>query len=327
MGMGSRILLLAVVVVLLMGVGGGVTFWAQSAKLKREWAERIPERPGGVVIPAEVEAWETRIRSGDVDALAQIADWYRSERHPAAALAAYETLIRLDPQRGEWWLGAVAVGAGEDRRKAKMQLAEARELGVPEARMDFQMGLLSERLGEQVDALADYQRAVDRDPTLVPAWTRLLTLYRSIGDERAARAAFEAALAASPDAPDLLMDRGRRFRERGNWRQAWEDFERVRESYPEIAPAWYASAQMLFQLDRRDEARALLDQKLAEDPNDWTALMLLCVEAIADGDKTEADRWVKRLAVINSARGQQDWGSMVLAYQATFGVSPLSAKR
>ena len=216
----------------------------------------------------------------------------------------------------------MTVGAPGDRRKAKTQLSRARELGVPDAQMDFHMGLLAERLGEQVDALADYQRAVERDATLLPVWIRLLTLYRSIGDEKAAREAFEAALAASPDAPELLMDRGRRFRERGNWQQAWADFERVRKLYPEFEPAWHAAAQMLFQLGRPDEARGLLDQRLEANPEDWTALMLLCVEAISAENKAEADQWIKRLAVIDPAVGQQDWATMVLAYQSTFGVTP-----
>ena len=118
------------------------------------------------------------------------------------------------------------------------------------------------------------------------------------------------------------MDRGRRFRDRGNWPQAWEDFERVRESHPDILAAWYASAQMLFQLNRPDEARALLDQRLAENPEDWTALMLLCVEAITNEDKPEADRLIRRLASIAPTFQQQDWGPMVLAYQATFGEAP-----
>ena len=316
-----------VIALLLMGLGGGVTYWIQLSRLQAEWASWVPERPKGVAISAEVDARESRIRLGEVTALAQVAEWYRSERHVSAALIAYETLIRLEPQKGEWWLGAVAVGAHGDRRKAKTQLSRARELGVSDAQMDFQMGLLAERLEEQVDALTDYRRAVDRDATLRPAWSRLLTLYRSIGDEKAAREAFEAALAANPDAPELLMDRGRRFRERGNWQQAWADFERVRELHPEFKSAWHAAAQMLFQLNRPDEARALLDERLQENPEDWTTLMLLCVEAISAENKTEADRWIERLAKIAPTADQHDWATMVLVYQSTFGEAPPKSQR
>ena len=89
-----------VIAVLLMGLGGGVTYWIQLNRLQTEWSSWVPMHPAGIEIPAEVDAWESQIREGDAPALAAVAEWYRSKNHDSASLAAYETLTRIDPQNG-----------------------------------------------------------------------------------------------------------------------------------------------------------------------------------------------------------------------------------
>jgi len=86
-----------------------------------------------------------------------------------------------------------------------------------------------------------------------------------------------------------------------------------------VSAAWYASAQALFALDRPEEARALMDQKLAENPDDWSALMVLAVAAIDTGERNEAQRWMERLAALPSAENSNDWIKLVTAFQAAFG--------
>lgn len=312
-----------VAAVLLMGLGAGITYWALAGKLKREWAEMIPARPAaGSVESAKIDEIEARIKSGDLAALADLARVYEAAGAFAPALKAWDALLAVESQRAEWWLNAAELqAAAGETRVAKQRLGRARELGFSEGAFYWRLGQLAESLGEQVDAKADYLRAVDLDATLLPAWLRLIAMYRSIGDEGEARRTFEAALAAHPDAPELLLDRGKRFRDRGNWEQAVTDFERVMELEPDLVGARYATAQAYFQMDRRDEGNALLLARLEDVPDDEVALMLLCVEALARGERAEADQWLARLREL-PVFGPQDAARLRAVYQQEFGEPP-----
>lgn len=310
---------LLVFVPILMGLGAGVTYWVQLSKLRAEWASWVPERPTELENDTEIEALESQIKTGDQTALAALAEAYRDQGHWTAAATAFGTLTKFEPNRGEWWLSVAEMDArGGDRRLAKARLQKAREVGLPDGGLYLAAGQLSEVLGEQIEAKADYRRAVELDPGILPAWMRLITMSRAIGDDRAAREAFDAALEANPGAPLLLMDRGRRFRERGNWRQALLDFETVRDTHPELDEPWYASAQAMFELDRYDDGRALMENRLAKDPNDKTALMLLCVESVAAGNQEESDRWIKQMRTVPSI-SPREWATLEAIYRESFG--------
>jgi len=312
-----------VVAVLLMGIGGGITYAVIMAKFKRDWAAAVPARPAGEFAEvAKIAVLEDRIRSGDTIALVELAEIYGAGGAFAPALQAWETLIALNPRRGDWWLAAAELqAAGGESRVAKRRLKMARELGLPNGDAHWRAGQVAERLGEQIEAKADYLRAVELSPETLPAWLRLLSMYRSIGDDREARRTFDAALAENPDAVELLMDRGQRFRDRGNWSQALADFERVMELRPDLAAARYATAQAYFQLERRAAGTALLTEHLVERPDDEVALMLLCVEALANGDRSAADAWLARLRD-TPAFGEGDEARMRAAYVQQFGEPP-----
>ncbi len=314
---------LLIFVPILMLVGAGVTYWIQWSKLRAKWAEWVPERPPELTeTNEELADWEEQIRTGDWSVLPTLAGWYRAQGQPTAALAAFETLRELDGDNGAWWLATAGLNAQQgERRLAGSQLQRARELGLPDGRSHAEAGRLSEVLGDQVEAKEDYRNAVAQNPALVPVWMRLIALYRAIGDNRAAREAFETALRENPGAPALLLDRARRFRERRNWRQALLDFERVRESHPELPEPWYASAQALFELDRYEEGRELLAARLAIDPQDRTALMLLCVEAIAKQDRAESDRLIQQMRDVVSI-SPREWARLEAAYRQTFNEAP-----
>jgi len=311
---------LLVFVPILIGLGAGVTYWVQWSKLRAEWVSWIPERPAEMVSPpVELLALEARIGAGEQAAVGELATWYRQNEYFGSAAVAFETLTELEPDQGLWWLATAEMnGRLGDTAVAKVRLRRAREVGLPDGPAYARAGRLSEALGEQIEAKDDYREAVERDPSLLPVWMRLIVMARAIGDDRAARQAFDAALEANPGAPALLLDRGRRFRERGNWRQALQDFEAVRNSHPELPEPWYASAQAMFELDRYDEGRSLLEDRLAHDPQDTTAIMLLCVEAIAKQDRAETMIWLARLAG-TAGLPRREWVRLRAAFQQAFG--------
>lgn len=307
---------------LFMGVGGGVTYWLQVSKLRAEYAAWVPVRPESKSGSAEVSGWEQRIRQGDAAALGELGVWYRENGHIEAALSCFSTVVGLDPRNPRWLVAAAEMEAGLDRqREAERRLTRARQMEIRDGELYRRIGRLAEIVGRQVDAKSDYERAVELDPTLAETWYRLIVMYRAIGDEGGARRALEAGLSANPDAVVLLMDRGTQLRRRGQWERARVDFARVVELAPDEPAGYHALAQTLFQIERAEEAEAILGEVLEKNPDDTTALALLCVEALVAGDRAAADRWYGRLRRVPAFQGT-DRLRMQQAYRERFGEAP-----
>lgn len=312
-----------VAALLLMAVGGGVTYWVLSMKLKAQFAARVPARPivADELAPT-VAALESRIAAGDASAVGELGDLYRGAGFAESAHVAFVTMFELDPSSPIWALKAaemeIVLGRGKD---AERRVKLTRVAGLPDGESYRLLGQLSEALGEQVDAKSDYEQAVKLDSTLDKTWMRLITLYRAIGDEGAARRALVSGLEANPESLVLLMDRGSQARDRGQWGKAEADFARVLELSPDEPIGYYALAQVLFQMSRHDEGEVLLQRVLSQNPDDRTALMLLCVEALVAEERSEVDRWyarLMRLADFDSG----DRTRIETIYRDTFGEPP-----
>jgi tetratricopeptide (TPR) repeat protein len=314
---------LLIAIPVLMGIGFGVTYWLQMSKLRKEWEGWVPPRPAGETsLDPALMALEKRVRRGEFAALEELAQAYAEQGATEAAQAAYETMVSLSPDVASWWLKlGMLRGAGGQTVEAKAAVKRARELGLDSGEDYLRLGVTAERVGDQVSARDDYQRAVELDPSLLGAWLRLITLHQAVGDERATRQAMTAALTEHPDAVELRLMRARWARQRGGWVQALADFEHVRKVQPELPEPWYASAQALFALQRLEEGKALLDLRLAENPHDVTALGLLCVEALEEGNQAEADRLLTRLREAGTMP-PREWARLVAAYTEVFGGEP-----
>lgn len=307
-----------------MGIGFGVTYWLQLSKLKAEWAAWVPVPPAGQEAAADpaITALEDRVRAGEFEALAELAEAYAEAERFDQARTVYETLTGLLPDRLDWWmdLAALRLLTGEPR-EAKAALRHVRESGLDNGEDYLRLAVLTEQAGDQVTARDDYQRAVSYAPGPVPAWLRLIELHSTVGDQRAAREVLAQALVAHPESLELRLASARAARQRGRWDLALADYEFVRERQPEETELWYASAQALFELNRFEEGKALLDERLAADPADVMALSLLCVEAIAMSDRAEADRLLARLHSIGRLP-TAEWTQFLQAYEAAFGEAP-----
>ena len=312
--------MLLLLAIALMGLGGGVTYRVQLSKLRAEFAARVPARPtGSVALPKEVPDLETRIAAGEVDAWAQLGELYREAGSVESAREAFVTMAQLDSANAYWQLMTAETEVMLKRdSEAEIRIDRARSLGLPDGESYWRLGRLSEAVGQQVDAKADYERAVELDPSLDQVWGRLITLYRAIGDEGAARRALEKGLSASPDSVRLLMDRGTQARGRGQWDKAMADFSRVVELAPDELVATYALAQVLFQMKRKTEGEALLSGVLEKDPQNKTALMLLCVESLVAGDRAAVDRWYARIRSLADFTSG-DRAQLDAAYRREFG--------
>ncbi len=109
------------------------------------------------------------------------------------------------------------------------------------------------------------------------------------GDGVAAEDAYRAALAVDPGFAPARANLARRLFARGQYEDAREQFQRLREVAPAAAEGWAGEAESLLQLDREGEAEGVLEharQAIGDAPS------LVLVHArlrLAAGDWDEAE--------------------------------------
>ena len=95
-------------------------------------------------------------------------------------------------------------------------------------------GILRVRVGRTGDGIADFNRAIDRDPTIAEAWfNRGVALMRT-GDYEEAMPSFQAAVERSTNRPALAyFGRAVANEALGNMRAAYADYRRASELDPD----------------------------------------------------------------------------------------------
>ena len=106
-------------------------------------------------------------------------------------------------------------------------------------------------------AIADYNRAIELDPTYTRAYASRGTAYMSVGSYEQALQDFEHALELRPNYVWALAERAIIYQSRGADDRALSDFHRALELDPDSA--WVYSLRGLVYLEQRDTVRAEAD--------------------------------------------------------------------
>ncbi len=172
---------------------------------------------------------------GFAPAQSRLGDVLRKRGEPARALAAYERALALDPQLADAHAGR---------------------------------GIALEALGRASDAEAEYGRALALDPNHPDANNNLAN--QRMQGERYGEAVnlYQRARAARPDDPDIAANLGAALVRTGDFQGALAMFDAALALDPHHASAQYNRALTLAAFGRRDEARAGLQQLLAQQPPD-----------------------------------------------------------
>jgi len=145
-----------------------------------------------------------------------------------------------------------------------------------------------------VQAVRDFERALELDDRFVGAWAGLAEAYGSLylwhgheaGHLAAAGRAGRRAIELAPDAPEALVAHGYVLMLEEKFDESAKIFERALAASPDLPQALYQFARLRFSQGRMEEAAALFERGAAADPDDFQCLCLaiMCYESLGRHD-------------------------------------------
>jgi tetratricopeptide (TPR) repeat protein len=231
--------------------------------------------------------------------------YLRKENYPSAAAAA-ERWLELSPDDGAGvriLIEAYRTMGDEERAAEALAKLEEIEPDAETARLVFNSGVALFQAGDLEGAVARFERALEMDPELAPAYSVLASLYlnlgqyeesianaqrhlelepgearshgilyldyRFLGDQAKADEAFQAMKAANPGyLGEGFLEFGVLDFNAGNIAQAQEIFERVLETLPDQPQAHYYLALCLLSGGETARAKDLLQRFVELAPDD-----------------------------------------------------------
>lgn len=137
-----------------------------------------------------------------------------------------------------------------------------------EAYYQFMLGLLDERRGRYDEAIRRFEKAADKDETLVQAYERAAGLKLRMGDIAGAKRMAEKGLEITPDRVPLLVVLGGIESSFDDYEAAAATFERVVELEPERRDVWIYMAVAYLRSGRGELALKTLDRYNERFPDD-----------------------------------------------------------
>lgn len=125
--------------------------------------------------------------------------------------------------------------------------------------------------GRYAEALPFFERASERDPQSIDAWTNLGLIYDITGRHSDSLAAFERALTLDPNNPSLWSYKGLALDALERFAEALDAYEKSLALDPNDATTWMNKGNALGSQGRFEEALAAHDKALAINPNDAKA--------------------------------------------------------
>ncbi|MFC5342571.1 DUF3857 domain-containing protein [Brevundimonas staleyi] len=175
----------------------------------------------------------------DVDDLIERAERLTEAEDFAGGLALLDAAVALEP----------------DNSKARMARGEARLNN-----------------DDYAGAQEDYDHAADYDPADVDAVLGQGRVQLADGRPREAVVSFAVALRLDPGNVVGLWGRGTAYYQIGRLDRALDDFRALKTAAPHLIAGPSRELRILTRLDRRDEVRGLIAERLAETPTDYLAL-------------------------------------------------------
>jgi tetratricopeptide (TPR) repeat protein len=188
------------------------------------------------------------------------------------AMERYVEALKIDPQNAEalYYVGVVACQEGQFKQGAELA-KKAIDAGLNTAKVHNLLGQALGRLGEPLDAIKSFDRAIAIDPDFADAHGNRANILFDADMHEEAMKSFNKALALKPDSPTELTNRGVLLQELGRHAEALADYEKALALTPDAPSILLNKGNALSMLGRFAEAEAVYDTVLKRSPNDSLA--------------------------------------------------------
>jgi Flp pilus assembly protein TadD len=185
-------------------------------------------------------------------------------------------------------VGAAALARG-DLESAEASLSVAIECSPRFVEAWVNLGYVELRRGSLDQARRDFLKARSLNRDLPAPHHALGVLAEAQGDGPAAEAFYRDALKVDPGFAASRANLARRLFARGQYENAREQFQRLREVQPDSAEGWAGEAETLMRLDREAEAEAVIAAGRARAGDAPALLLVLARLRLAAGAWDEAE--------------------------------------
>ncbi len=185
-----------------------------------------------------------------------------------------------------------------DRKKIEAGIAayrKAQETNADTAAATMNLGTLAYRLGDFAQAITQFKRVLEIDPSFFPAYANLATMYADSGRFDEAIRLLDKGLDHLPKQPDLLYSKAMLYIRQRDYRRAINLLSDAYAKAPERADIAYAFAVALHDTGNPPGAILVLKQTLEKVPNDVQVLIALTTYHRDMGKLEEALTYAKRV--------------------------------
>jgi tetratricopeptide (TPR) repeat protein len=144
----------------------------------------------------------------------------------------------------------------KDGALASLKKAEQRNPDVAAVRLVS--GMINDHEGQYEQAQADFQRAIELEPTSGDAWRHLGRTYDNANQSNQALVAYRKAIEAQPEYFRNFQELGTFYFNRGDYEEAARYYKRVVELAPDLAVAHYALSAPYLAMGRYADAESEL---------------------------------------------------------------------
>ena len=251
-----------------------------------------------------------------VEAVARIGQAQEGKGDVDAAIETYRRAIKLVPKGYylEVELTARIVDIHRRRQTLPTLLAQLEKEWPSGRRGHFEWDTLAhlyEETGQQDAAVAAYQQAVAKAPYELETQRRLIQLLESVGRDRDAIARYEAVAREAPGESSFQLDLAERYRRIGELKRALELLRRMEGRFGGDPGVQSAIADMYLRWGQDDLALAALARVARLDPDDPANLITLGEQYYQRNQKDQAMATWRKIANARTAAAYARLGDVL----------------